>query len=83
VLKKVPHEHQPTQDMAYSLQLITSLGLAVQAAKLSEKGHHLRFEFLLLGLVRNKQCAAAQILEKLGVSLADVEKAARDVLDKA
>ncbi|SRR5581483_3985515 len=68
------------KDMEYSPQLITSLGLAVQAAYLSEKGFHLRLEFLLLGLVRNKQGVAAQIIEKLGASLEEVEKTARDLL---
>lgn len=76
-LKDMPDEHQPSQDMEYSPQLITSLGLAVQAAYLSEKGFHLRLEFLLLGLVRNKQGVAAQIIEKLGASLEEVEKTAR------
>jgi ATP-dependent Clp protease ATP-binding subunit ClpA len=78
-LKDMTTEHPSAQNMEFSPQLITSLGLSFEEVYRSEEAY-LREEYLLLGLVRNRQSVAVQILEKLGVLLEDMEKAARDLL---
>ncbi len=65
--------------LRYSPDLLNALGMAAEEA-IGAGNPYLRSEHLLLGLVRQKDSPAIDILKQLNVSPEQVEKAVRDTL---
>jgi ATP-dependent Clp protease ATP-binding subunit ClpA len=65
--------------LPYSPDLLNALGMAVEEA-VRAGNPNLRSEHILLGLVRQKESPAIDILKQLNVSPEQIEKAVRDTL---
>lgn len=65
--------------LPYSPDLLNALGMAVEEA-VRAGNPYLRSEHILLGLVRQKESPALDILKQLNVSPEQIEKAVRDTL---